>query len=87
MEEKLGKEEAKEVGIHKRPELKDELTKGLATKADLQLLRVELEAKIEKEILKLDRKFTFLFLILIFAIIFLNKDALEFIARLFGLVK
>ena len=87
MEEKLGKEEAKEVVIHKRLELKDELTKGLATKADLQLLKVELEAKIEKEILKLDRKFTILFLILIFAIIFLNKDALEFIARLFGLVK
>ncbi|MFN3598753.1 MAG: hypothetical protein ACK4VK_03325 [Aquificaceae bacterium] len=51
---------------------------------EMQTLRVELEAKIEKEILRLDRKFTIMFLILLFAIIFLNKDALEFIARLFG---
>ncbi|MFN3947695.1 MAG: hypothetical protein ACK4LA_06380 [Aquificaceae bacterium] len=48
---------------------------------------MELEAKIEKEILRLDRKFTIMFLILLFAIIFLNGDDLEFIARLLGLIK
>jgi len=50
-------------------------------------LKIELEAKIEKELLRLDRKFTILFLILLFAIIFLNTDALEFLARLFCLIK
>jgi len=54
---------------------------------EMRTLKTELEAKIENEILKLDRKFTILFLILLFAIIFLNKEALEFIAKLFGLIK
>jgi len=87
-------EKAKDVALQKKLELKEELTKELATKADLQVLKAELEARIEKEvsklreeILKLDRKFTIMFLILLFAIILLNKDALEFIARLFGLIK
>ncbi len=55
--------------------------------AKIENVKRELEAKIEKEILRLDRKFTIMFLILLFAIIFLNKDALEFIARLLGLIK
>jgi molecular chaperone GrpE (heat shock protein) len=61
----------------KKLELKDELTKELATKADLEILKTELEAKIEishkqlkakieKEILKIDRKFTIMFIILAF---------------------
>ena len=58
-----------------------------ALRQEMRTLKTELEAKIENEILKLDRKFTILFLILLFAIIFLNKEALEFIAKLFGLIK
>lgn len=80
-------DKAKDIALQKKLELKEELTKELATKADLQLLKIELEAKIEKELLRLDRKFTILFLILLFTIIFLNRDALEFLARLFGLIK
>ncbi|MFQ5859182.1 MAG: hypothetical protein ACE5LU_26580, partial [Anaerolineae bacterium] len=46
-------------------------------------LRVEV-ARIKTE---LDRKFTILFVILFFAIVFLNQNALEFLARVLGLIK
>jgi hypothetical protein len=78
----------------KKLELKDELTKELATKADidivyqkLELLKTELEAKIEKEVLKLDRKFTIMFIVLAFLIIFINKDAVELIIKLLSFAK
>lgn len=82
----------------KKLELKDELTKELATKADLGILKTELEAKIEisykeleakieKEILKIDSKFTIMFIILAFLIIFINKDAVELIIKLLPFAK
>ena len=82
----------------KKLELKDELTKELATKADLEILKTELEAKIEisnkeleakieKEILKIDRKFTIMFIILAFLIIFINKDVIELIIKLLQFAK
>jgi len=82
----------------KKLELKYELTKELATKADLEILKTELEAKIEishkeleakieKEILKIERKFTIMFIILAFLIIFINKDAMELIIKLLSLAK
>jgi hypothetical protein len=99
---------AEELAIQKKLELKDELTKELASKADIQILKAEiqairtemqameqrLEAKIEKvrlelkeEILKLDRKFTILFIILLFAVILVNQNALEFLLKVLGLIK
>jgi len=128
----------------KKFELKDELTKELATKADVQMLKadvqmlegvfkadniklegvvkadiVRLEGFVKTEVarlegqlqtvrqeiqtvrqeiktareevktanIKLDRKFTIMFLILLFTIVFLNQNSLEFIARLLGLIK
>jgi len=78
----------------KKLELKDELTKELATKADLILVKTELEAKIDKEVLKLqndiqkiDKKFTIMFIILAFLIIFINKDAVELIIKLLPFAK
>ncbi|MBI4745836.1 MAG: hypothetical protein HY786_04675 [Deltaproteobacteria bacterium] len=71
------------VALQKKLELKDELTKELATKADI----ARLEGKIETEILRLDRKFTVMFVILFFTIIFLNQNALEFMAKVLGLMK
>jgi predicted transcriptional regulator len=85
----------------KKLELKDELAKELATKADidmvyqkLELLKTELEAKIDKEVLKLqndiqklDKKFTIMFIILAFLIIFVNKDAIELIIKLLPFAK
>jgi len=97
-----------ELALQKKLELKDELTKELASKADIQVLKAEiqavraemqameerLEAKIEKvrlelkeEILKLDRKFTIMFIILLFAVILVNQNALEFLLKVLGLIK
>jgi hypothetical protein len=85
---------AEELAIQKKLELKDELTKELASKADIQVLkteiqavRTELSAKIENEILRLDRKFTILFIILFFTLILVNQNALEFLLKVLGLIK
>ncbi len=92
---------AEEFAIQKKLELKDELTKELASKADIQVLKTEiqtiraemqamearLEAKIEREILKLDRKFTIMFIILFFTLILVNQNALEFLLKVLGLIK
>jgi DNA-binding GntR family transcriptional regulator len=74
----------------KKVELKDELTKELATKADLAVIEAKLEkmeAKLEKEMLKLDKKFTTMFLIIAFLIVFINKEAIELIIRLLPFAK
>lgn len=81
----------------KKFELKDELTKELATKSDIVRLEGEInlvrqEISIVREEMKtnkieLDRKFTIMFLILLFTTIFLNQNALKFIAELLGLIK
>jgi len=119
-----------ELELQRKLELRDELTKELASKTDIQVLKTEiqavrtemqameqrLEAKIElvrkelsgeidkvkteldgkidkvraelrEEILKLDRKFTIMFLILFFTFILFNKDALEFLLKVLGLIK
>jgi len=92
---------AEELALQKKLELKDELTKELASKADIQVLkaeiqaikteiekvRLELEAKIEKELLRLDRKFTILFIILFFTVILVNQSALEFLLKVLGVIK
>lgn len=86
----LIEKKADTIALQKKLELKDELTKELATKADI----VRLEGKIEADILKLenkmvimDRKFTIMFIVLFFTIIFLNQNALEFMAKVLGLIK
>jgi hypothetical protein len=92
---------AEELAIQKKLELRDELTKELASKADIQVLKAEiqavrtemqamesrLEAKIEREILRLDRKFTILFIILFFTLILVNQNALEFLLKVLGLIR
>jgi hypothetical protein len=88
----------RKLSIAKKFEFKDELMKELATKADLEILKTELEAKIEishkeleakmeKEILKIDKKFTIMFIILAFLIIFINKDVIELIIKLLPFAK
>jgi len=61
----------------------EEETKELATKADI----VKLEGKIDAVQLALDRKFMIMFLILFFTTIFVNQNALKFMAELLGLIK
>ncbi len=89
------------VAFQKKLELKDELIKELASKADILLVRqemqtikTELEGKIdvvrqEMQTIKteLDRKFTIMFIILFFTVVFLNQNALEFMAKILGVVK
>lgn len=53
----------------------------------IEMTRAELIGKFQIEITSLDRKFTRMFVVLFFTIIFLNQNALEFLARIFGLVK
>ena len=160
---KFWKKRAEELAIQKKLELRDELTKELASKADIQVLKTEiqavraetqadlqalraemqameqrLEAKIElvrkelggeidkvkteldskidkvkteldgkidkfkaeldskidkvraelrEEILRLDRKFTIMFIILFFTLILFNQNALEFLLKVLGLIK
>jgi hypothetical protein len=53
----------------------------------MQAMEARLEAKIEREILKLDRKFTIMFIILLSAVILVNQNALEFLLKVLGLIK
>jgi hypothetical protein len=76
-------ERSREMAAQRKLEIKDELKvelrDELATKADI--------AKMEFALAKMDKKFTVLWLITIFTVIFLNQNALEFLVRLMGLIK
>jgi predicted nuclease with TOPRIM domain len=103
----LIEKKAEAVALQKKLELRDELTKELASKADLLAVEARLEGKIEvvrqemqtirqemqtirqeMQTIKteLDRKFTIMFIILFFTVIFLNQNALEFIFRVLGVI-
>lgn len=108
LEEKIGREEAKEVikaielaletieeraravALEKKLEIKDQLTKELATKADIAELKGDIrtvEQRLQTVKVELDRKFTIMFVVLFFTIVFLNQNALEFLARVLGLIR
>jgi len=62
---------------------------NLATKADISEVKAgieELRAATKADLIALEKKFTVYFLVLMFTVIFLNQNALEFIAHLLGLV-
>ncbi len=77
---------AEAVALQKKLEIKDELTKELVTKAEFYGEMKTLRQEMKNEILKLDRKFTIMFIVLFFTIVFLNQNALEFIVRVLGLI-
>lgn len=59
-------------------------------KEDIATLRtgiVGLGARMGSKFAQLDKKFTVLWLVTLFVIVFLNQNALEFLARLLGLMK
>jgi hypothetical protein len=56
-------------------------------KAEIMGIVERNKLEVEKEILRIDRKFTIMFVILFFTILFLNQNALEFIFRIMGLIK
>jgi hypothetical protein len=88
--EQRSREMAVQRKIEAKEELRVELRNELATKEDLAklegLLREEI-AKMDTRFERMDKKFTVLFMVTIFTVIFLNQNALEFLARILGLVK
>ena len=84
-----------------REELRIEMKDELATKADMAKLQADmasLRGEIQADLAKLqgyvdtrferlDKKFTLMFGVLVFLIIFLNQNALEFILKVVGILK
>lgn len=58
-----------------KTELKDELLKEVATKKDLEIVRVDMEGKIDK----LSQKFNFMIILLIIALTLMNPVVAEII--------
>jgi hypothetical protein len=95
--EERSREMAVQRKIEAKEELRIELRSELATKEDLlavkeDLLAVredlaKLEGSLREDLVKLDKKFSMYFLTIIFTVIFLNQNALEFLARILGLIK
>lgn len=81
LERKLGRDDAMAVAKSIQVSLGHMADRGkeLATKEDI--------AKIGERFERMDKKFTLLFAVTIFAVVFLNQSALEFLARLLGLLK
>ena len=73
-----------------REELRIEMRDELATKADMAKLQGYVDARFEQvntRFERLDKKFTLMFGVLVFLIIFLNQNALEFILKVVGILK
>jgi len=84
--EKTEKDKAELLGIMKQD--KAELLGIMKQdKAEIMGIIDKNRLEIEKEILRIDRKFTIMFVVLLFTIIFLNQNALEFIFRIMGLIR
>ncbi|MEW6102772.1 MAG: hypothetical protein AB1630_02970 [bacterium] len=74
-------EKASSLAISKKLELRDELTKELASKADLQVVRTELKGEIDK----LNMKINFLIVLTIIALTLMNPVMAEIIKGLLNL--
>ena len=88
--EERSKEMAAQRKLEAKAELRTELRDELATKEDLAKLQGSVKedlAKIDARFERMDKKFTNLFTIIMFTIIFLNQNALEFLVRVIGLIK
>ena len=77
-----------------REELRIEMRDELATKADMASLRGEMQSEMaalrgemNTRFERLDKKFTLMFGVLVFLIIFLNQSSLEFILKVVGILK
>ncbi|MFN3958086.1 MAG: hypothetical protein ACK4Q6_11325 [Tepidimonas ignava] len=92
--EERSREIAAQRKLEAKEELKRELRDELTTKEDLAKLEgslredlAKLEGSLREDLVKLDKKFSMYFLATIFTVIFLNQNALEFLARILGLIK
>lgn len=101
LEDKLGRDEAKEVvkeledavnaiTLQKKTEVKEELSRELASKADIARLEGKMEVieeKIQAVKIDLEWKLKLYFIILIFVIILVSPKAIDLIAKLLGVIK
>ncbi|MDX2190748.1 MAG: hypothetical protein SFY32_12875 [Bacteroidota bacterium] len=83
-----------EIAIQKKLEIRDELSKELASKSDLALVKAELLLEIEKidsklssEIKASKNESRIYFIILLCVLIILNKESISLIGQLLGLFK
>ncbi|MDY0185768.1 MAG: hypothetical protein RBR43_07825 [Desulfuromonadaceae bacterium] len=74
---------ASDIAIQKKLEVRDELVKELASKADLLAVKAELR----EEIGKLDGKMKLYFVITIAVILLSNSKAMDIIGNLLGLIR
>lgn len=95
------KEMAAQRKLEAKNELRVELRDELSTKEDLAKLEgqmhqlhamtkadlAKLEGQMESRFERMDKKFTLMFAVTIFTVVFLNQNALEFLAKIFGLIK
>ena len=86
--------EAHSLAVQKKLEVRDELSKELASKRDVELAEARLngeikllEAKIGTRFEKQQRIFLMMFLSLLFATLFTNKETLVFFLKIIGVVK
>lgn len=90
--------EAQEIAQQKKIEIRDEMSKELASKADVALVRTELQGKIDTlearflgEIkaveTRLDRKLTIYMVVILCAIFLTNQDTISFLLKVLGVVK
>ncbi|MCX7810128.1 MAG: hypothetical protein N2247_04390 [Leptospiraceae bacterium] len=93
MESEFARLEAKMESEIKRLEgmIQSEVTRleGMI-KTEIVRLEGKMEAellKISKEILRIDKKFTILFILIFFAVIFINQNAIEFLLKVFNVIK
>jgi hypothetical protein len=95
--EERSREMAVQRKIEAKEELRVELRNELATKEDMLAVKedmlavredlTKLEGAMNARFERMDKKFTVLFMVTIFTVIFLNQNALEFLARIIGLIK
>jgi hypothetical protein len=92
--EERSREIAAQRKLEAKEELRVELRDELSTKEDLAKLGgtikedlAKLEGSMNARFDRMDKKFTVLFMVTIFTVIFLNQNALEFLARILGLIK
>ena len=91
--EKTEKDKAELLGIMKQDKVEllgkiDALyEKTEKDKAEILGIGEKNKLEVEKEILRIDRKFTVMFVVILFTIIFLNQNALEFIFKILGVLR
>lgn len=83
-----------EVAEQRKREVMEQMRNELVTKdylhQELEIVRKDVEIvrkDIKADMLQLDKKFSLYFALMMFAILFVNKDAIALLAQLLGLVK